>query len=158
METETVDLTEELNLLFKYLDQIYKNGEIDLFSSFFQSDFRILNYLRAHPGSHPSIIADELGITRPNVAANLRILEEQGLIERTIDKKNRRQIYVNATPKAEAVMHELFAKLGRLFVNWFKILGEEETKHLFKILELSSNPSILTDEIKNYSFNFDDVH
>ncbi len=151
-ENEQALLNAQITHLFFYIDKIYQNGELDLFSRFFQTDFRIVNFLRDHPDSHPSQIAEMLHVTRPNVAANLRSLEERGLIERTMDKKNRRQIYVRNTPLAEERLLVCLKRLGALFSSWFDILGQEEVEHLFKILELSSDPDIFSDDLRHFDF------
>ena len=130
------ELLQNINQLMLYVNRIRESGALDLFSRLFQSDLRILSYLRDKKDVHPSIIAKDLRLARPNVAANLRLLESKKLISRVGDCDNHRQVIVNITP------------LG----GWFSVLGKEETSHLFKILELSSNPDLMTDELKKFSF------
>ncbi len=149
-----LSVQKKLSYLFELINKIYKNGDIDIFSRLFQTDYRILKYLKDFPGSHPSVLAEKLNVTRSNIAANLRILEDKGLIERKLDKSNRRQIYVYNTSKAETLLKQCDVRLSKLFSDWFEILGEEEVSHLIKILELSSDPKLISDEIKNFDFGF----
>lgn len=142
----------QIETFMNYVSKIRNNGALDIFTQLFQTDYRILSYLSDHPNAHPSILADALKVTRPNIAANLRLLEQRGYIERTVDEKNRRQVYVNMTESGRQYLQLVKKQLEFLFSGWFQILGKEETKHLFKILELSSDPKIITDNLSNFTF------
>lgn len=150
-ENENNELKEQTDLLIKYLNQARNNGALDIFTSLFQTDYRILIYLNSHPDAHPSLMADELKVTRPNIAANLRLLEQKRFITRDVDEANRRQVYVNLTEDGKSHLEKIDAQLHFLFGGWFTILGKEETKHLLKILEISSSPELITEELKKFS-------
>ena len=149
-ENENNELKEQTDLLIKYLNQARNNGALDIFTSLFQTDYRILIYLNSHPDAHPSLMADELKVTRPNIAANLRLLEQKRFITRDVDEANRRQVYVNLTDDGKSYLEKIDAQLHFLFGGWFTILGKEETKHLLKILEISSSPELITEELKKF--------
>ena len=87
-----------------------------------------------------------------NSFANLRLLESKKLISRVGDCDNHRQVIVNITPRGQRYLMIIDQQMATLFVGWFSVLGKEETSHLFKILELSSNPDLMTDELKKFSF------
>lgn len=146
------EMQEDILKLMGYVSKIRETGALDIFSKFFQSDYRILNFLRTHKDAHPSIIAEQLRLTRPNVAANLRLLESKGFIIRQGNENNHREVFVNITEKGKSYLTLVDHQCASLFIGWFAILGEEETKHLFKILEISSNPQLITDDLKNFSF------
>lgn len=146
------ELLQNINQLMLYVNRIRESGALDLFSRLFQSDLRILSYLRDKKDVHPSIIAKDLRLARPNVAANLRLLESKKLISRVGDCDNHRQVIVNITPLGQRYLIIIDQQMATLFVGWFSVLGKEETSHLFKILELSSNPDLMTDELKKFSF------
>jgi DNA-binding MarR family transcriptional regulator len=150
-ENENNELKEQTDLLIKYLNQARNNGALDIFTSLFQTDYRILIYLNSHPDAHPSLMADELKVTRPNIAANLRLLEQKRFITRDVDEANRRQVYVNLTEDGKSYLEKIDAQLHFLFGGWFTILGKEETKHLLKILEISYSPELITEELKKFS-------
>jgi DNA-binding MarR family transcriptional regulator len=145
-------MIEQIHTLMSYVDKIRDNGELDIFTQLFQTDFRILTYLVGHQGAHPSIMADDLKVTRPNIAANLRLLEGKKMVVRVIDSNNRRQIYVNITQTGLDYVKQCEAQLGYLFAGWFNILGKDEVNHLLKILDLSSNPKVMTDDLKKFKF------
>ena len=146
------ELLQDINQLMIYVNKIRESGALDLFSRLFQSDLRILSYLRDKNNVHPSIIAKDLRLARPNVAANLRLLESKKLISRIGDCDNHRQVIVNITSLGQRYLMIIDQQMASLFIGWFSVLGKEETKHLFKILELSSNPELMTDELKKFSF------
>jgi len=146
------DLKEKMAKMMGYIAKIRENGELDIFAAIFQTDFRILAYLMTHQDAHPSIMADSLKVTRPNIAANLRLLESKGYIVREIDDDNRRQVYVNITEEGKKYYKVCEKQMSLLFAGWFAILGEELTESLFKILEISSDPELMTDDLKHFSF------
>lgn len=155
-QVKRVDLENDIRTLMGYFAKIREIGALDVFVQLFQNDYRILTYLETHHGIHPSAIATDLRISRPNVAANLRILESKRFIVRTIDHENRRQIFVDITPSGLRYLDIIKNQCERLFMSWFQILGEEEVQHLFSILEKSSNPAIITKEVKNFNFGEED--
>ncbi len=144
------EIQKDIDKLLNYVTIIRKNGGLDIFSELFQTSYRIMTYLSSHKDAHPSDMADELNVTRPNIAANLRLLEQKKFIRREIDEMNRRQVYVNMTEEGKKYLSKCDCQLHFLFAGWFQILGKEETKHLLKILEISSQPNIISDEIKEF--------
>ena len=93
-------------------------------------------------------MADALNITRPNIAANLRILEEKQFIRREMDPANRRQIYVYITDIGKEHLLRISHQLDYLFACWLSLLGDEGTEHLFRILEISSDPKNITADLR----------
>ena len=149
MENTKINEAEKLKVdytvFMDYINQIRDFGGLDLFAQLFQSDCRILFYLRKFDLVHPSKIADDLSITRPNVAANLRMLEAKRYIIRSIDKENHRQVYVAITPLRRRLLDKIDEKCIALFKAWFELLGEEEVKHLFNILKISADAKKVPD-------------
>lgn len=144
------EMQKDIDKLMEYVNIIRNNGGLDIFSSLFQTDYRIMTYLSVHPNAHPSDMADELNVTRPNVAANLRLLEQKKYITRVIDEDNRRQVYVNMTEEGKKYLDKCDSQLHFLFSGWFMLLGKEETKHLLKILDISASPTAISDEVKDF--------
>lgn len=146
------DMNKKIDQLMSYVNTIRNNGGLDIFTALFQTDYRIMMYLSLHENAHPSIMADELKLTRPNIAANLRLLEQKKFIIRDIDEDNRRQVYVNITPEGKNYLQKCDTQLHLLFAGWLTILGDEETEHLLKILKMSSSPELITENLKEFSF------
>ncbi len=148
MSENIENLQADIEKLMGYVNTIRNNGGLDIFSGLFQTDYRIVTYLSTHPDAHPSDIAEELNVTRPNVAANLRLLEQKKQIVRVVDEENRRQVYVNLTDEGREYLKKCDDQLHFLFAGWFQLLGKEETKHLLKILEISASPDAISPDIK----------
>ena len=139
--------------IFKFVEliqKIYTQGELNPFIQLVQSDSRILLYLFYHPSCHPSDISKSLNMSRPNVTANLKNLEDNEMIVRTLNAKNRREIYVTLTAKGMQEFNNRMSKIIGLFQDWLKLLGEEETEHLIRILEISSDMNNIGEAFKKY--------
>lgn len=144
------ELAAKVNTFMSYLNKARDLGELDLFLGLFQVDYRIMQYLKTHQNAHPSEMAEALKESRPNIAANLRILEQKGYIKRELDQENRRQVYVNVTEEGLGFLHRCDLEMMFLFSGWFQLLGEEEVKHLFHILEVSTDAKVMSGELKNF--------
>lgn len=53
-------------------------------------DLSVLLLVEAHPGLRQHVIGDQLKIARPNVVSLVDSLAARGLVERTVDSKDRR--------------------------------------------------------------------
>ena len=146
--TLSPDMQAKVQKLTEYVDRVFANGSLNIFAPLMQTDYRILMYLNKKPGAHPSVMADDLNITRPNIAANLRILEEKNFISREMDPSNRRQIYVYMTDVGKDYLLRISHQLEYLFACWLTLLGDDETKQLFHILEISSDPKNITADLR----------
>lgn len=144
---------QQVERVLSYLDKAFSNGTLNLFYPLVQTDYRILVYLAKCPGAQPSFLADTLNVTRPNIAANLRLLDEKKYIVRKLDESNHRQIHVYLTEEGRRHLERVGRKLNFLFASWLEILGEEEIPHLFRILELSVNPDILNEDLRKFSLD-----
>ena len=142
------EMKQKVERLTGFLDRVFANGWLNIFAPLMQTDYRILVYLAKNPSAHPSVMVDDLNITRPNIAANLRILEERKFIVREMDPANRRQIYVSMTDSGKDYLMRINRQLETLFASWLTILGDKETEHLFHILELSCDPRNISSDLR----------
>lgn len=83
---------------------MYRLGETSLNESGFSSaQYRVLmsllfdEWLGHHDGMNPSEISDQQGTGRNTVSALIRSLEEDGLIERRLDERDRRRFNIGLT-------------------------------------------------------------
>ena len=146
------NLQEKIDKVIEYVDKIVHNPGFSIVTNIFQLDFQIIYFLHNKKNVLPSSIASSLNSTRPNIATNLKLLEQKGFITRSTNLDNRRQIFVNLTDKGEKYYDICKIQLSYLFASWFSLLGEEETKHLFNILDLSTKPELTAEQIKKFSF------
>lgn len=133
------------------VQKIYNQGELNPFIELVQSSSRIILFLAENPNAHPSEISDALNMSRPNVTANLKSLEQNKIISRKLNPDNRREIYVSLTDAGFKVFEERIKKVINLFQDWINLLGPVESEHLIKILEISSDMENVGQRFKNYN-------
>ncbi|EGF91043.1 marR family protein [Asticcacaulis biprosthecium C19] len=67
-------------------------------------DLSVLMLIEAEPGLRQHVIGDRLKIQRPNVVALIDALEGRGLVERKVDKKDRRANQLALTKSGAALL------------------------------------------------------
>lgn len=86
------------------------------------------------PGIKVSEISDFLRVTSPSVTQLVNSLEAQGLVERSIDTKDRRVVRVRTTEKGERILEKAARALHGMFEGLIEYLGEENTNCLAELL------------------------
>ncbi|MBD2101646.1 MarR family winged helix-turn-helix transcriptional regulator [Leptolyngbya sp. FACHB-261] len=84
--------------------------------------FRVLAYLRRHPDSSLSEVAEHIGVTRATASTTTERLVQRGFISRVEDPKERRHVMLNLTEMGsthlqqsrEATLHKIAALLTAL--------------------------------------------
>lgn len=112
-------------------------------------------YSRCHPGAFfmlmtirnfcerkpeaPGVSVGELAgfaeVSMPAVSRMARKLESQKLIERISLKENRRIVYVRLTEGGQKLLEEAEEQESRRIERMARYLGEEDTKHLIRIMK-----------------------
>lgn len=84
-------------------------------------DLSVLMLIEAKPGLRQHVIGDRLKIQRPNVVALIDALQERGLVERRVDKKDRRANQLGLTPsgsdllmKAKRIQRQHLERMQRI--------------------------------------------
>ncbi|MFF5077843.1 MarR family winged helix-turn-helix transcriptional regulator [Actinoplanes sp. NPDC000266] len=72
-----------------------------------QTQSQVMRFVHGHPGRKASEIADRTGLKRANVSAAITELRDLGFLTSRRDDKDGRAVRIDATPKAEATLHEL---------------------------------------------------
>jgi len=106
------------------------------------SEIMTLFCIRKHtqPGSmgmKVSEISGLLQVTSPTVTQLINSLEEQGLVERTMDPSDRRAVRVRLTAKGEEAAGKRAVTISALFNGLVAHLGEEESRQLAGLLNKS---------------------
>ena len=96
--------------------------------------------------SRPSNIAEFLGVDRPTVSRALTKLEELGLVERSSNPTDGRQISVHATKSGTDLIHTAAPKVQASVERFLSRLTTEERNELAQILGKlnSGRPSLRT--------------
>lgn len=112
----------------------------------------IWGFQRNHPdvpGIYVSDLAACMGVTKSAASKMLRNLEQQGLIERAVDKHNRRNTFVFLSPDGRVFCEEQHARWCMLFRRVTEQLGEE---HFREILNgIHEMMQVMACEIQNMS-------
>ena len=92
-----MDISPQVLEMLTYVEKIFRQGELDEFIDLVQTPNRIMLVLAMKGKTKPSELSEILNISRPNVTANLRVLEENGFLTRMINSSNRREVFVTLT-------------------------------------------------------------
>lgn len=84
-------------------------------------------------GVYVSTIAEHLKVTPSAISRMLKGLEEKELIERKINKNDRRNTYVTLTEKGGKVTRKVEAEMNEFTKNVILAMGEEDSKTLIKL-------------------------
>lgn len=81
------------------------------------TEVTVLRYLDHHPGVGPSAVAAATGLQRSNMSRALRDLEAKGLVQRSADPIDSRQVVLRSTAMAAE-------NLTRLRAIWARLVGD----------------------------------
>lgn len=81
----------------------------------------------------PGEISGEMSISSARVASILNSLESKGLLERQIDKTDRRRILVNLTQEGKEKAEEHNEEVINMITKMFELLGEDDSKEFVRI-------------------------
>ena len=86
-------------------------------------------------GIYVSMLASGMQSSTPAVSRLLRAMEEKGLIERKVDRKDRRNTFVSITEEGQVALKEKFAWMGDVFMNAVHRIGFEKMESMLTLLE-----------------------
>lgn len=105
-------------------------------AGFSQGENYMLYFLNRHRRHVlPREISSEMRITTARTAAVLNNLENKGLINRAIDRHDRRQILVELTKDGEKAAEERQKEYIEITKKILESLGEEDAKELVRIMK-----------------------
>ena len=82
----------------------------------------------------PSQLAQSLGVTRATITKLVDSLERSGLVERHLDKTDRRAWLISLTEKARALLEEMLPPHFQQIKRIMDVLSEDEQQQLIGIL------------------------
>jgi len=86
------------------------------------------------PGIKVSELSSHLKVTSPTITQLVNSLEESGLVERTMDKEDRRAVRVRLTDDGENVIKKAWQAFSASFSGLVDYLGEEKSNELAELL------------------------
>lgn len=126
---------------------LYQIGESSLAASGLSyAQYRILmglffcERIEGRDELNPSEISERQGTSRNTISALIRNLEEEGLIERHLDKEDRRRFNIRLTEAGRALVSEHASRHMCIVASCFSTLTGDEQEALIQILnKLSEN-------------------
>ena len=99
-----------------------------------QGMYFALQYLLAHGGAaHPRELSQGMSVSSARVAALLNRMEEQGLIKRSADAKDNRQIITSITEKGIGMLEKTRRQLLDDMAKTLEAIGPEDTLTYLRI-------------------------
>lgn len=103
------------------------------------SEIMVLFVIRDHveknkEGIKTSELSKRLNIASPSATQQINSLEEKNLVERNMDKKDRRAVRINLTEKGEEVLKKASQELHESIRGLVEYLGEEKSNQLADLL------------------------
>lgn len=120
----------------------------DLTKGEFFTLFMIHDHIANHPeskGMYVSELAGRMRVTSPAVSRMLRTLERRGLVERTVDRDDRRTTYIVLTPKGETARQEAAHRMEQFTARVVERMGEQDMNTLLSLWSRLSD--IMSDEL-----------
>lgn len=126
--------------LFRALHRFGKanTGQIVEMEGLTQGEFfglaMLHEHLKNHPeGMHVRELADKARVSPPRVSRMLRDMEEKGLIERRIDRDDRRNTYITLTEAGEAARQRTAARLSTFLDRVVDRMGPENIRTMIDL-------------------------
>ena len=145
-----VRLVDELRLIAHTLYQI---GELSLAASGLSyAKYRLLmglffhEQLEGHCEMNPSEISEQQGTSRNTISALIRDLEEDGLLERSLDEQDRRKFNIQLTDQGRSLLHEHVSSHFQTVAACFDVLDRHEQETLSRLLAKLSSSVFQTHE------------
>lgn len=124
-------------LAIQLIDMRAKSPQITMerkVSQGMRSEVLALNYLAANENrAYPKDISRALMLTTARIAAMLKSLESQGLVMRTPDPMNNRQVIVQLTETGITMVEERRAGMIYSVTKMLEALGEDDAKAYVRI-------------------------
>ncbi|MGM9926572.1 MAG: MarR family winged helix-turn-helix transcriptional regulator [Bacillus sp. (in: firmicutes)] len=130
--------TEELIRAFMQFNKV--NWERKAIDGYKPSEVRLLICIGEQSGSvnsglKVSEISKTLKVTTPSVTQLLNKLEKEGLVERRMDEKDRRVVFVRLTAKGEGIAQKGKQDFVEMFTRMEAYLGNRDVEDLTRLLQ-----------------------
>ena len=137
---ESEELTYKLlNSIRKFQKkQFLKTLKLDRFNT---NEIMILHMIYTFAKEEDNIqlqkVRDMLGLAPSTITSIITSLEEKELIERIIDKNDRRNICLNVTDKGNKAIKDIDTNLAKLITSYVNYMGEEDIKKFIELIDKS---------------------
>ncbi|MDD2376314.1 MAG: MarR family transcriptional regulator [Clostridia bacterium] len=81
-----------------------------------------------------SVLRERMKLAPSTITPIITLLEEKELIERNIDKNDRRNIFLKISPKGEEQINRVQFEVKEVMFEYIKYMGEDDTKQLIRLI------------------------
>ena len=122
------------------MQELWRMNKMDIIvhlMEIIEGETAVLGYLARCNGKlvNPSMISEELNISRARTANILRSLRKKELIVMEIDDDDRRKMQVGLTEKGRNFFAEKFDFIVRYLDLYVEVIGEEDIAELIRLLK-----------------------
>ncbi|TFF27749.1 MarR family transcriptional regulator [Jiella endophytica] len=131
--------------------QGFERAVVEAGLSLTPGEIRALVYVWRFEGSRQAVLAERMGVEPMTMSAYLDRLESRGLVERKVDKNDRRAKVVTTTDTASAVFEEIRPVGEVMYDRLVSGFSEEERESVQEMLirirqNLTSDPQIVGED------------
>jgi len=81
-----------------------------------------------------SVLRERIKLAPSTITPIITLLEDKKLIERNIDKSDRRNIFLKISPKGEEQIERVRIEVKSVMSKYIEYMGEEDTKQLIRLI------------------------
>ncbi|MDF2865640.1 MAG: transcriptional regulator, MarR/EmrR family protein [Clostridia bacterium] len=86
-----------------------------------------------------STLRGRMKLAPSTITPIITLLEEKGLIERNIDKTDRRNIFLQISPKGEEFTEKIQIEIKNEMSKYIEYIGEDDTKQLIRLISKTTD-------------------
>lgn len=98
------------------------------------SQFKIMRTLEGSPHIQQKQIAERLGQTEASISRQMKLLEEQGLLNNTVNPANRREHIIRLTPRGERYTEQAMEVLATFQAPVLDTMDEKQKASMIDML------------------------
>ncbi|WP_102960647.1 MarR family winged helix-turn-helix transcriptional regulator [Mangrovicella endophytica] len=124
-----------LNDVARLLRQAFERAVIEAGMELTPGEVRALAYATRYSGSRQAALADRMGVEPMTLSAYLDRLETQGLIQRTVDPRDRRAKIIVPTDAANQVFQDIHPLIETMYERMMNGIDADERALIKRALE-----------------------
>jgi DNA-binding MarR family transcriptional regulator len=122
-------------LIERFFSVTHSKAAMD-FHKFSKGEMHLLNHLCDHPEhAIPGRLSARMGVSTARTAMILNHLEAKGLIERNIDKKDRRKILVTITALGEKLVLDKRMAIYKRIADIMREMGDADAQEFIRLID-----------------------
>jgi DNA-binding MarR family transcriptional regulator len=127
------ELLEVVPPIMRTIKHKWKEGPISGVSN---TQFRILMFIKKHPGAALQDVARHLGLTSPTTSTTVDELVNNQLVSRAPSTEDRRKITLTLTDQGKQTLEEVFEYSRQHLAGYLSPLSSEESEIVYQALKL----------------------